>query len=241
MTATPSTALVTVERMKDSTGFAIWTFLEEKLAANVYSANIRLNANSVNIKMNKPSYHHGDLRVALIEEALAQIERGNLEDLSLREVARSVGVSATAVYRHFPSKDDLLKALAQHGLVLLGEQQRKAAAKSSSAEAFAQTGRAYVRFALKHPNLFRLVFIHSPGHMRQDTDGPKGSAAWQLRNNVAKALGPHATREQVFAAVLRAWALVHGLAMLILDGQVDRKAAEALIDRVIVPERSHSK
>lgn len=187
--------------------------------------------------MTRENYHHGDLRAALIDEALGLIERSSLDDLSLREVARNVGVSATAVYRHFPSKDDLLKALALHGLGLLGEQQRKAAARTDGSEAFAQTGRAYVRFALNHPNLFRLIFIHSPSHMQPSSSSPEGSAAWLLRHYVAQALGPRATNEQIFVAVLRSWSLVHGLSMLILDGQVDRKSAEALIDRVIVPDR----
>ena len=128
--------------------------------------------------MTRENYHHGDLRAALIDEALGLIERSSLDDLSLREVARNVGVSATAVYRHFPSKDDLLKALALHGLGLLGEQQRKAAARTDGSEAFAQTGRAYVRFALNHPNLFRLIFIHSPSHMQPSSSSPEGSAAW---------------------------------------------------------------
>ena len=187
--------------------------------------------------MNRTNYHHGDLRAALVDEALGLIERGSLDDLSLREVARNVGVSATAVYRHFPSKEDLLKALALQGLALLAEQQRKAAARAARGEAFAQTGRAYVRFALKNPNLFRLIFIHSPGHMGPATDSPEGSPAWLLRHHVTAALGPRATQAQLFAAVLRAWSLVHGLAMLILDGQVDRKAAEALIDRVGVSDK----
>jgi AcrR family transcriptional regulator len=186
------------------------------------------------MSMTRQSYHHGDLRSAVLEEALSQLETGSLEDLSLREVARNVGVSATAVYRHFPSKDDLLKALALHGLALLGEQQRKAAAKAGGTEAFAQTGRAYVRFALKHPNLFRLIFIHSPGHMKPTSRSPEGSPARLLWTNVADALGPHASQEKIFAVVLRSWSLVHGLAMLILDGQVERKAAEALIDQVII-------
>lgn len=191
--------------------------------------------------MSRQSYHHGDLRAAVVDEALVLLEKGTLEELSLREVARNVGVSATAVYRHFPSRQDLLKALAMHGLALLGEQQRKAAARAEGSEAFAQTGRAYVRFALKHPNLFRLIFIHSPGHMRPDSDSPEGSPAWLLHHYIGQALGPRATSEQVFAAVLRAWSLVHGLSMLILDGQVDRKAAEALIDRVIVADRKAGK
>ena len=195
------------------------------------------NDNSVNMKKAKDSYHHGDLRAALIKEGLTQLEKGDLEALSLREIARAVGVSATAVYRHFPSKELLLRALAEHGLAMLAEQQKWGAAKAKGKLAFAETGRAYVRFALANPNLFRLIFIHTPGRMRPDAASPEGSAARLLRDYVGHALGPRATAEAQFVAALRAWALVHGLSMLILDDQVDRKAGEAMIDRVIGPFR----
>jgi AcrR family transcriptional regulator len=185
------------------------------------------------MKKSKDSYHHGDLRAALIAAGLKQLESGDLESLSLREVARNVGVSATAVYRHFPSKELLLKALAAQGLAMLAEQQQWAAAKAKGRLAFAETGRAYVRFALANPNLFRLIFIHTPGRLRPEVASPEGSAARQLRDYMGHTLGPRASDEQKFVAALRAWSLVHGLAMLILDEQVDRKAGEAMIDRVI--------
>jgi AcrR family transcriptional regulator len=177
------------------------------------------------------------LRAALLAEALKLLEKRDFDQLSLREVARNVGVSATAVYRHFPSKESLLEALAAKGLAMLAEQQQWAAAKANGRAAFAQTGRAYVRFALASPNLFRLIFIHRPSRLRPDVESPEGSPARLLRSYVAKALGPRATQEQVFVAALRAWSLVHGLSMLILDEQVERKAAEAMIDRVIGPAR----
>ena len=189
--------------------------------------------NSVNMKKTKQSYHHGDLRAALIGEALKLLEIRDLEPLSLREVARNAGVSATAVYRHFPSKESLLKALAEHGLAMLAEQQQRSAAKAHGAAAFAQTGRAYVRFALANPNLFRLIFIHTPSRLRPDDASPEGSPARLLRSYVARGLGPRASQEQIFVAALQAWSLAHGLSMLILDEQVERKAAEAMIDRVI--------
>ncbi len=198
------------------------------------------NDGGVNMRKAKQAYHHGDLRAALIAEALKLLEKQDLERLSLREVARNVGVSATAVYRHFPSKESLLKALAAHGLAMLAEQQGWAAAKASGGAAFAQTGRAYVRFALANPNLFRLIFIHTPGRLRPEVESPTGSPARLLRSYVAKALGPRASQEQVFAAALRAWSLVHGLSMLILDEQVERNVAEAMIDRIVSNERLRS-
>jgi AcrR family transcriptional regulator len=188
------------------------------------------------MKNARRGYHHGDLRAALIEEGLALLERSDPEQLSLREIARNAGVSAPAVYRHFPDKEALLRALADHGLARLGEQQAAVAAKAPGKEAFAEIGRAYVRFALANPGLFRLIFTHMPMAVGPGVESPEGSAAWLLRTHVARALGPHASPEQQFAAVLRAWSLVHGLAMLILDNQVDRAAAEAMIDQIITPD-----
>src|SRR6476469_1040818 len=99
--------------------------------------------------MEEKTYHHGDLRRALIDAGLELLESRDAEALSLREVARSVGVSATAVYRHFPDKNALLDALAAEGLGRLAAAQHKAADASGGGEAgFAATGAAYVRFAL---------------------------------------------------------------------------------------------
>lgn len=186
--------------------------------------------------MSRSRYHHGDLRAALVAKALGMLEKGSLEALSLREIARNVGVSATAVYRHFPSKEDLLQALAAHGLELLGAQQRKVAVRARGQNAFAQTGRAYVRFALAHPSLFRLIFTHTPNQIRPDSDTPADSPFRFLLENVGRALGEGAQPDEIFVQALRSWSLVHGLAMLILDNQIDRKVAESLVDRLVVPE-----
>ena len=82
---------------------------------NVYTANMSENDNTVNMKNREGRYHHGDLRSALVEEGLAQLDTKAPEAVSLREIARNVGVSATAVYRHFPDKDALLAALCDVG------------------------------------------------------------------------------------------------------------------------------
>ena len=71
------------------------------------------------------TYHHGSLRDALIAAGMTALEGSSGLDLSLRELARTVGVSPTAVYRHFPNKDALLAALAREGLEMLGAAQRK--------------------------------------------------------------------------------------------------------------------
>jgi AcrR family transcriptional regulator len=199
---------------------------------NVYSDNMKIDDNSVNIISAKRGYHHGDLRAALVHTGLRLLQASDAEHLSLREIARETGVSATAVYRHFPDKDALLAALAQAGYAQLAAEQ-SAASTPSAQDSFAAFGRAYVRFALANPALFRLMFASTPMHARPGLQAPVGSAAWMLHHGVAKAMGSSAPNEKVFVGMLRAWSLVHGLAMLILDQQVDQSVAEAMIDEVV--------
>jgi AcrR family transcriptional regulator len=183
----------------------------------------------------KHRYHHGDLRSALIETGMRLIEFSDAEQLSLREVAREVGVSAAAVYRHFPDKAAFLEALAHAGLDRLGAAQRQAAAEAGyGADGFNASGRMYVRFALKHPALFKMIMSHTPlvDHFATDSDSVSSPMRW-LRTSVA-ALAPEGTSPEMLRSVaLRAWSNVHGLAMLMLDGQIapDDALIEAVIDK----------
>src|SRR2546427_8857402 len=96
------------------------------------------------------TYHHGNLRTALLRAAGERLEKQGITALSLREAARRVGVSHNAPYRHFADREALLAALAAQGFEMLGQAMR------------GQTGRgmgeAYVRFALQYPQRFRLMF-----------------------------------------------------------------------------------
>jgi AcrR family transcriptional regulator len=186
------------------------------------------NSNTVNIE--KRGYHHGDLRAALLVEGLRLLAERNAEDLSLREVARGVGVSATSVYRHFPDKDALMAALAQEGLTQLAQAQKAAANEAGGGNAgFAATGRAYVRFALANPALFRLIFA-SPGRWKDETAG-EPEAMTLLRANAAAEIGADPDTRAARVNAIHAWSLVHGLAMLMLDRQIP--VDETLIDEVI--------
>ena len=124
-------------------------------------------------------YHHGDLRAALLEVGLRLLAERDVEGVSLREMARGVGVSATSVYRHFPDKAALMRALALEGLDRLAVAQRDAASGKEGA-----AGRAYVRFALANPALFRLIFTSSA--QLQATG--EVEALRMLRANVAQVL-----------------------------------------------------
>jgi len=187
-----------------------------------------------NTKSEKRAYHHGDLRAALIETGMRLIEFSDADQLSLREVSREVGVSAAAVYRHFPDKDAFLAALAEEGLNRLGAAQRKAAADVGyGSEGFNASGRTYVRFALKHPALFKMIMSHTPqvDHFAADATSVSSPMRW-LRSSVAALAPEGATPEQSRSAALRAWSKVHGLTMLMLDGQIapDDDLIDAVID-----------
>ena len=178
------------------------------------------NANTVNIKSDE-AYHHGDLRAAALALGLEKLASQDVPDLGLRAIARDLGVSATALYRHFASKDALLDALALEGLRQLGESQCAAAAAAGGGEAaFRATGEAYVRWAVANPALFSRTFARSPPADLAAADSCDNEAERQLQagiSSVLPQLGPGSDRA---SAAMHAWALVHGLANLILAGHI---------------------
>lgn len=175
-------------------------------------------------------YHHGDLRRSLLEVALRILEREGEAGLGLRDLARVVGVSPAAPYRHFDSRSALLEALAVTGF------QRFAAAmeavpESNPANLLEAMGKTYVLFALDNANLFRLMF--SPQLKRDGRPGLK-MAADAAFDTLRRVTGGETKAGRI--AALAAWARVHGLAVLLLDGQIAIQAGEdteALIAEVI--------
>ena len=183
--------------------------------------------------MKKAAYHHGDLRAALIDAGLTLIAERDVGEVSLREVARSVGVSAPAVYRHFPDKGALMHALAIEGFDRLAAAQHAASDQAGGgAKGFNATGRTYVKFALANPALFRLMFSRPAAQtlLGGKESGAHEAMAFLLAN--AEALAPPgADAGTVRVIALRAWAVAHGIAMLMLDGQAPNDPD--LVDRVV--------
>ncbi|MEX0342020.1 MAG: WHG domain-containing protein [Erythrobacter sp.] len=180
----------------------------------------------VTVSTSPATYHHGNLRDALLAAGLEALEGPEGKAPSLRELARAVGVSPTAVYRHFPDKHALDQALANEGLKLLGHEQAAAARKvGGGAAGFAETGRTYVRFALAHPALFRLMFTQ--GRPADGSKKPDEARALLTANTQALASDPE--RAEILA--LQAWSIAHGIAMLMLDGRIP--AEDALIEQML--------
>ncbi len=193
---------------------------------NVYAVNMTANANSVNIEGNdgqSRAYHHGDLRGAALALGMERIEKQDHPELGLRALARDLGVSATALYRHFPNKDALLDALALEALGRLGTNQAKAAMEAGGGrEAFVEVGITYVEWAHSNPALVRLIYNRVGEVDLTDGDPDEmGEAFRQLRAGIAAMMPESLSDEDRAAAALHAWSLVHGLAMLILDGQIE--------------------
>ena len=175
-------------------------------------------------------YHHGDLRRALLESALVILECEGEAGLGLRDLARAVGVSAAAPYRHFDSRAALLEALAVTGFQRFTTAM-EAAAAANPPDMLSAMGKTYVLFALNNKGLFRLMF--SPQVRRDNRPGLRmaADAAFQTLRHVS---GGDVKTGRV--AALAAWARVHGLAVLLLDGQIAIQAGEdieALIAEII--------
>ena len=164
------------------------------------------------------SYHHGDLPAALLRSAGKSLEKEGLEALTLRTLARRTGVSHAAPYRHFPHREALLAALAAEGFAMLGKAQREAAA----AGGLRAMGEAYVRFARQHPQRFRLMF---GGQLQIARHPALREIATKTFEGLSGALAARVPGAQgARDASIAAWALVHGLAQLLLG---DRIAASA--------------
>src|SRR5262245_16908342 len=105
------------------------------------------------------TYHHGDLRRALLDTAVKVVEKDGVSALTLQTLARRAGVSSGAPYHHFESREQLLAAIAQDGLLLLVQEMKRASADAPDAGAhLAGLGRGYMRFALAHRGHFRVIF-----------------------------------------------------------------------------------
>lgn len=161
-------------------------------------------------------YHHGDLKRALLEAAFEMLDADGAEGIGLRELARKVGVSPAAPYRHFRSRQALLEAVATEGFRRFSAMMDAKQVGTPDAEHLPAMAEAYVRFALVQPALFRLMF--SPTVHKQANPVLR-QAAVDAYASLAKAAAREVPEAPSEGAVI-AWAFVHGLAMLLLDDQL---------------------
>lgn len=170
-------------------------------------------------------YHHGNLKQALLDKALDHLRLHGPDKISLRALARDVGVSQTAPYRHFEDKTALLAALATEGFRRLYTVSHLATLdEGSAADALQKSGKAYIHFALDNPELYRLMFgpMLSPDDDFAELEEAGGNAFNVIVSLVQRGIE---TREFVDKDPLlvanSTWAMVHGISSLMLDRRFD--------------------
>lgn len=186
------------------------------------------------------TYHHGDLRNALLHEASTVLEADGAGAISLRALARTLGVSHAAPAHHFPSRDALLAELAADGYAALADALDAAMDAATDEDRGVASARAYVRFALDNPERYRLMFTgrlrfdEAPAQLIEEADRAF-RALLRTSYDDPPTLDPATYR--LGAPELRSWAVVHGAVLLWLDGQLLGPPTEAeflrLVDEVV--------
>ena len=169
-------------------------------------------------------YHHGDLRRALIDQALRTIDKHGVEGLTLRAVGEALGVSRTALYRHFADKQSLIAAVAREGfrtlrLDLLDAWERGGRDQTG----FQAMGEAYLAFAVAHPSHYRVMFGRFVESMARDpelTHEAEGAFQALVDALVSQQRKGLARRDDPVLLARFVWSVVHGIAMLTIDGQL---------------------
>ena len=189
-------------------------------------------------------YHHGDLRRALIDQALRIIDREGVEGLTLRAVGEALSVSRTALYRHFSDKQALVAAVASEGfrtlrLALISAWEHEGRRQAG----FQAMGEAYLQFAVTHPAHYRVMFgrfvescVRDPEFVRE------AEAAFQALVDalVAQQHEGLVRRDDPVTLARFVWSVVHGVAMLTIDGQLPNGGDSECLPSRYVTERIQS-
>ena len=171
----------------------------------------------------KKPYHHGDLRQQLLCAAIDLLEEGNVASLSLRAVAKKVGVSHTAPYRHFKNKESLLAGIAGQGFDHLSTHMAEAMAQhpDDPAKQLEATGHQYVQLAIQSPQCTQLMFSNI---LPCDDTYPETRASGDAAFNGLKSIIEGGQARGVFKQgdiellALTAWSGIHGLSLLLIGG-----------------------
>ena len=200
-----------------------------------------MNDDLNSVKTARDGYHHGALRSTLLEAAEALIEERGLDRFSLRETARRAGVSPAAPAHHFGDVRGLLTAIATEGFIALGDALQAADFGNDRDARINAQGLAYVRFALQRPARFTLMWrkaildVGDPGH------SAAGGRAFQILDRAVRGeeAGLRGPSDLALAPSIACWSLVHGFALLALDGvfgaenDAPERAAETLLPLVL--------
>lgn len=195
---------------------------------------------SNSIPSKSSSYHHGDLRNALIRSGLEILASEGVQSLSLRNVARKAEVSQAAPYRHFKDKDALLAAIAEQGFIRLGEclEAVEEHYAEDARSLFFQSGLAYIKFAQTNPEYMRIMF--------RDRNPEAGVTFPALQEVADEAFGflinvvefcQHeglARPGHPLTMAITAWATLHGLAILLIDNCISPEVFDGTDEKTLI-------
>lgn len=171
-------------------------------------------------------YHHGHLREALTAAAVEAARTRGPEGLALRELARTVGVSHNAAYRHFADREALVEAVATEGLAGLVEACERELATVTATDPverarrrLAALGRGYVEYAVAEPGLFRVLFTAYP-ETHDAAEEESGADPYGMLNGALDELVDvgYLAAEARLGADVNCWSSVHGFAVLVTEG-----------------------
>jgi AcrR family transcriptional regulator len=172
----------------------------------------------------RKSYHHGDLRRALVEEAVRIISDEGVAGLTLRAVGARLGVSRTALYRHFADKGTLLAVVAAEGFRAFRAALHDAVVSNGGGVAgFEAMGRGYITFALEHPSHYRVMFggfLEACPRSPEMVAEAEGSFRVLVDSIVSLQQAGYVRAGDPQQLARYVWAVSHGVAMLVLDGQL---------------------
>jgi AcrR family transcriptional regulator len=179
------------------------------------------------------TYHHGNLRQALLDTAGEILETHGAQAISLRGLARELDVSHAAPAHHFRNKTELMAELAADGYRALADAMADAMDGTDPSQWLEVTGRAYIRFGVSNPQRYRLMF--TSGLMNEDcpqrlTDEASEAYLLLLRAAYPEAPLPDPATYRLGTAELAAWSVVHGAVMLWLDGQLGEMEKADFLD-----------
>ncbi len=179
--------------------------------------------------MSSRSYHHGDLRSALLQAAHDILNQKGIEALSLRAIAAEAGVSHMAPYAHFKNKSQLYQAVAAAGFTELGERMAQVQDDSPpTRELILLYGVQYIEFAISHPQMYRLMLSQTNPGQHLENSEPSSQVQDELQS---ASMRPYILLRDGFAHYEKnankvkiqaqgAWAIVHGIAALIIEGHI---------------------
>lgn len=186
----------------------------------------------------RDSYHVGNLAPRLLDAARKRLERTGTANLSVRAIAKDVGVSATASYHHFAARGELLGHLAAQGFGELHNALAGIGEPSDGRKLLERACLAYFSFARENPALYQLMF--GPELAGEDViaelRNARAAAFGELKRIIARVLGPGAEPADVQRAAVGSWSYTHGLASLWLHGVLQVRgtlSSETLVNRTL--------